>query len=443
MAEGQGRSSGQGVKLLYIRDYLHKHTNKEHPKSAKKISAYLATKGIKADRKTIYNDILRLQMDFQEPIEYNPKKWGYYISEPEFTGAELAMLIDCVRYSPFMTKADAFQLSNKIKSLANMYDLPMLQHSEEDFNKQDSDNSILRNIILIMRAIEEKRKLRFQRMQYVAEHSIHTAVEPEIYFASPYQLIWEDGKYLLKCAVNRLPPDPEEDVEDDFDRELDRRIRESYKEKYGDDWERHYNEYLENLDAGNPAEESDEEIYVECNVARLANMHITNLPSTPIEMVDHPEYGTKARKEKNQNQARAITIRFRKTVLDRVAFELGKDAVFIPVDRYHFKTTIRTDIDYSLIDWIDCYGCNAKILEPQEAIDFLLAAKDDSMHDMKILYEHDLEPIPLLEQSEFYNLGEEAFNILWNDEYPKIRMVCSENGGISYVVRKNDVENTD
>lgn len=62
---------------------------------------------------------------------------------------------------------------------------------------------------------------------------------------------------------------------------------------------------------------------------------------------------------------------------------------------------------------------------------------------MKILYEHDLEPIPLLEQSEFYNLGEEAFNILWNDEYPKIRMVCSENGGISYVVRKNDVENTD
>lgn len=34
MAEGQGCSSNQGVKLLYIRDYLHKYTNKEHPKSA-------------------------------------------------------------------------------------------------------------------------------------------------------------------------------------------------------------------------------------------------------------------------------------------------------------------------------------------------------------------------------------------------------------------------
>ena len=30
MAEGQGRSSGQGVKLLYIRDYLRKYTDEEH-----------------------------------------------------------------------------------------------------------------------------------------------------------------------------------------------------------------------------------------------------------------------------------------------------------------------------------------------------------------------------------------------------------------------------
>ena len=57
MAEGKGRSSNQGVKLLYIRDCLRKHTNKEHPKNATEISDYLATKGIKADRKTNYNDM--------------------------------------------------------------------------------------------------------------------------------------------------------------------------------------------------------------------------------------------------------------------------------------------------------------------------------------------------------------------------------------------------
>ena len=55
MAVGKGRSSNQGVHLLYIRDYLHKHTNKEHPKNATEMSDYLGTKGIQADPKTIYN----------------------------------------------------------------------------------------------------------------------------------------------------------------------------------------------------------------------------------------------------------------------------------------------------------------------------------------------------------------------------------------------------
>lgn len=54
MAKGQGRSSGQGVKLLYIRDYLYTHATKEHPKNAKDISKYLASMGVSASVKTIY-----------------------------------------------------------------------------------------------------------------------------------------------------------------------------------------------------------------------------------------------------------------------------------------------------------------------------------------------------------------------------------------------------
>ena len=54
MAQGQGRSSKQGVKLLYIRDYLYTHTNKDNPKNAKDMVKYLASKGIAATQKTIY-----------------------------------------------------------------------------------------------------------------------------------------------------------------------------------------------------------------------------------------------------------------------------------------------------------------------------------------------------------------------------------------------------
>lgn len=93
----KGRSARQGVKLLCIRDYLRQHTDKDHPKNSRQISDYLATLNIKADRKTIYNDILRLQMDFHEPIEYNYKGKGYYIAEPDFEPHELRLMVDSIQ----------------------------------------------------------------------------------------------------------------------------------------------------------------------------------------------------------------------------------------------------------------------------------------------------------------------------------------------------------
>ena len=76
MAKGQGRSSGQGVKLLVNRDYLRSHTDKSHCKNATEIKKYLASHGIEASEKTIYNDLTLLKYDFKEPIEYSAKNRG-------------------------------------------------------------------------------------------------------------------------------------------------------------------------------------------------------------------------------------------------------------------------------------------------------------------------------------------------------------------------------
>ena len=87
-----GRSSGQGVKLLYIRDFLYAHATKEHPQNANRIQDFLLTKNIEASTKTIYNDILRLHDDFGVPVVYDAKRWGYYITEPEFKPYELRLI---------------------------------------------------------------------------------------------------------------------------------------------------------------------------------------------------------------------------------------------------------------------------------------------------------------------------------------------------------------
>lgn len=209
MAEGQGRSSGQGVKLLYIRDYLHKHTNKAHPKSAKEISAYLATKGIKADRKTIYNDILRLQTDFQEPIAYNPVKWGYYISEPTFSLYELQVLLESVQAANFLSAKEVTTISKKIAGLTNVYDQKELAAipSFDDASARPVVSE-LEKVTIIQQAIQENKKISFRRFVYQptdsnrANHGkmyIDSYAGNEVHIVSPKKLLTTYGMRALVC----------------------------------------------------------------------------------------------------------------------------------------------------------------------------------------------------------------------------------------------------
>ena len=103
-----GRSSGQGVKLLYIRDFLYAHATKEHPQNANRIQDYLLTKNIEASTKTIYNDILRLHDDFGVPVVYDAKRWGYYITEPEFKPYELRLMVDSIQSSKIHLRTSGF-----------------------------------------------------------------------------------------------------------------------------------------------------------------------------------------------------------------------------------------------------------------------------------------------------------------------------------------------
>ena len=217
MAEGQGRSSNQGVKLLYIRDYLHKYTNKEHPKSAKEICEYLASKGIKADRKTIYNDILRLQVDFQEPIQYNPKRWGYYIAEPIFSLYELQILTDCVRASEILSAKEVSSITKRISELTNIYDCKKLTENSV-WTQKESTRPIsgeMQNVDIIKRAIEQNKKISFRYFRY-RPTSANRASGGKEYFdsctgtttfiVSPKELYCSNGSYTLVsyCSDNRI-----------------------------------------------------------------------------------------------------------------------------------------------------------------------------------------------------------------------------------------------
>lgn len=213
MAEGQGRSSEQGVKLLYIRDYLHKYTNKEHPKSAKDIIEYLASKGIKAERKTIYNDILRLQMDFQEPIEYNPKKWGYYITEPQFEAHELRLLIDSLQANRYATKEEVQEISAKLRELANVYDQKELADLKQvNTGILRRTTSVAAKLDIIQEAIEANRKISFRLAYRIPDRTYKTKLaynefdKTDVFTVNPHSVLCENGKYYLYTYGNEIHP---------------------------------------------------------------------------------------------------------------------------------------------------------------------------------------------------------------------------------------------
>ena len=341
MAEGQGRSSNQGVKLLYIRDYLRKYTDKEHPKSAADIKEFLASKGIKADRKTIYNDILRLQMDFQEPIEYSKQKWGYYITQPQFTAKELRMLVDCVQLSSLITKEESCDLVEKILGLGTVYSKENLEKNTRkrtDINKPES--SVFQNIETINEAISHRKKIRFRFVFPTLERDTsNNSVSDELIIVNPKYIRSVNGYYYLVVS-----PD------------------ERHDHNYGVSIDRMADIKILSLDIENlPAREFSSEVY-----------------RSPL--VEREEYTF------DPNREYAVTILFHKADIKKVKRRFGNEIVLIPYDDDNMMLTIHTQLSFSFFRTILDFGEHAKILSPKEAIGEFFEYIKKGMKEMDELY---------------------------------------------------------
>ena len=198
------RSKRQGLKLLLIREYIYNEASKEHPKNATHIRKFLRENyDIEATPKTIHTDIKRLRKDVGVPILFNRHKNGYYIAERQFSIAELRLLVDCIRNADFITKDDEAFFIEKLKGLASAPDREVLARQlDEENRKRQTDNSVLKNVGLIVQAIEARKQISFNEIEYVAERSTHTALTTETIFASPHRLIRKSGKYILEYAFD-------------------------------------------------------------------------------------------------------------------------------------------------------------------------------------------------------------------------------------------------
>lgn len=322
MAQGQGRSSGQGVKLLYIRDYLYRHATKEHPKNANDICDYLLTKEIEATPKTIYNDITRLKYDFGVPVEYNPKKWGYYITTPEFEPYELRLMIDSIQASKFITQTEARTISQKISKMADVYTRPNLadRHAFVADRVRSANESVVRDSDRIHRAIAENRKIGFRYYHYTPnkENPKQYSKKGDLYIVSPYGLLWDNGNYYLYAYITE---------------------KNEFRTFRIDRMERITNPLPDKRDGE----------------TEFRKEQITNQEFRVFQQY----HGEKCR----------VRVRFINRLADAVIDQFGKDTILIPTDENHFTTTLPVELSPPFYAWVATFGRGAKILTPASAID--------------------------------------------------------------------------
>lgn len=192
------KSPKQKQKLLYVAKFFHDKTDELHPAQAPQILEYLEKNDIKAERKSIYDDIATLN-DFGYDIVRNPgPRGGYFLASRDFELAEVKLLVDLVQSSKFITTKKSRELIGKLEGQVSGNDAKSLQRQVivSDRNKAANEN-IYYSVDVIYEAIAKNKKVRYHYFEWNVNKEISLRKGGEFYEVSPWLLTWDDENYYL------------------------------------------------------------------------------------------------------------------------------------------------------------------------------------------------------------------------------------------------------
>lgn len=192
------KAEKQKQKLLYILKMLHEKSDEDHPIRMDAILAMLEREGIKAERKSIYNDMDTLRDFGYDIVLTRGKNGGYFLAYRDFDVAELKVLVDAVQASRFITTKKSKELIGKITTLAGEHEAKNLKREVYVMNRIKSENeAIYYNVDEIHRAIETNKQITFKYLEYSVNKEAVPKRNGKTYKVSPRALAWNEEKYYL------------------------------------------------------------------------------------------------------------------------------------------------------------------------------------------------------------------------------------------------------
>ena len=193
------KSPNQKLKLLYLVKILTEQTDEEHCLSAQALIDALGTYGIKAERKSIYDDIAQL-IDFGYDIVLVKAKTGggYYLAGRDFELAELKLLVETVQASRFLTQKKSRELISKIEKLASKAEAGQLQRQVYVANRIKTANESIYYIVDdIHRAVQNNEQITFQYLEWNLDKELVPRKDGKNYRVSPWALTCKDENYYM------------------------------------------------------------------------------------------------------------------------------------------------------------------------------------------------------------------------------------------------------
>lgn len=314
------KSTNQKLKLLYIIKILSEQTDEEHCMGTAALIEELAKYDIKAERKSIYDDINQL-IDFGYDIILVKSRvnGGYYLASREFELAELKLLVEVVQSSKFLTVKKSKELIGKIEKLASKADAKQLQRQVYVANRIKTANESIYYIVDdIHKAILDNDQISFQYLEWNLEKQLVPRKDGKEYQVSPWALTCKEENYYL------IAHDKEEDKIKHFrvDKMGSIRILTGKKREGG-------------------------ELFKSFDIADYANK----------------TFGMFGGKEET------VTLQFENHLIGVVLDRFGKEASVRKRDDGHFSVRVTVAVSGQFFGWLTGLGQGACLLAPADVVE--------------------------------------------------------------------------
>lgn len=306
------KSANQKLKLLILKDYLLRNSDEKHPVTIPQIIEELGRYDIKAERKSLYDDLEALRVYGLDIVQ---SRGNYYVGQRNFETPELKLLVDSIQSSKFITEKKTMSLIKKLEELASMYDAQLLERQVYVRNRVKSMNeSVYYNVDSIADAINQDRAICFKYFEYTVTKERRIRRNGDWYVVSPFALMWDDENYYMVA------------------------------------WDanagslKHYRvDKMLEITALKDARKG-KEAFAEVDMAAYAKKTFGMFTG----------------------QDRSVRLRFKNILAGAVFDRFGRDVMLIPDGEDHFVVTLDVAVSPQFYSWVFGFGTDVEILSPDD-----------------------------------------------------------------------------